>query len=219
MNISANKPDNLNSDLSELSRCDFVFALAGNANVGKSIIFNQLTGLDQVIGNWPGKTVERAMGTLTHHERRIAIIDLPGIYSLSTYSMEEIVTRDYIALEKPDIVINVIDATALERNLFFTLQLLEMDAPIVVALNQMDLAKKKGIHIDIKKLEKLLGCPVIPTVAIKGQGLHKLIDKCMDNAGREKKSKRKPILYGQEEEERIKELQNELDKAVNCIWV
>ena len=106
------------------------FALAGNANVGKSVIFNQLTGSNQIIGNWPGKTVDRAEGTLSFEGREIKIIDLPGIYSFSTFSMEELVSRDYVALEKPDAVINVVDASVLERNLFFTLQLLEMQAPL-----------------------------------------------------------------------------------------
>ncbi|UCH87990.1 MAG: ferrous iron transport protein B [Thermoplasmata archaeon] len=180
--------------------------------MGKSIIFNQLTGMEQVIGNWPGKTVERAMGTLTHHNKRIALIDLPGIYSLSTYSMEELVTRDYISISKPHVVINVLDATALERNLFLTLQLLEMDAPVVVALNQMDIAKKKGIKIDHKKLEKLLGCPVMPTVAIKGKGLHELIDKSIDYAKKRGRRKKSDIRYGMEVEERISKLLTELEK-------
>jgi ferrous iron transport protein B len=152
------------------------------------------------------------MGTLTHHDHKIAIIDLPGIYSLSTYSMEELVTRDYIALEKPDVVINVLDATALERNLFFTLQLLEMEAPVVVALNQMDAAQKKGISIDTKKLQKLLGCPVMPTVAIKAKGLHELIDRCVEYVEHQPKRKLKQIEYGQEIEERISELVKDLDK-------
>src|SRR4030042_2467347 len=140
---------------------DLVVALAGNANVGKSSIFNQLTGLGQIIGNWPGKTVEKAEGLLLHHGKHIKIIDLPGIYSLSTYSQEEIVSRDFIALEHPDVVINVVDATSLERNLFFTLQLLEMEAPLVVSLNLIDVAKKKGLEINNKKLQELLEVPVV----------------------------------------------------------
>jgi ferrous iron transport protein B len=115
-----------------------------------------LTGLHQHIGNWPGKTVERAEGTLYHGGYTIDVIDLPGIYSLSTFSMEELISREYIAKEKPDVVINVIDATTLERNLFFTLQLLELERPMVIALNQMDLAKKRGIAIDIERLQKFL---------------------------------------------------------------
>ena len=150
-------------------------ALAGNANVGKSVIFNQLTGLNQIVGNWPGKTVERAEGTLHFKGYTIRIIDLPGIYSLSTFSMEEIVSRDYVAVEKPDILINVVDASALERNLYFTLQLLELEAPIIIDLNQIDFAAKKGIRIDAEKLSKTLGVPVNSTVAITGSGINELL--------------------------------------------
>jgi ferrous iron transport protein B len=187
-------------------KTDFTFALAGNANVGKSVIFNHLTGMDQIIGNWPGKTIDRAEGFLNFRGRKIRIIDLPGIYSFSTYSTEEIVTREYIAHEKPDLVINVIDASVLERNLFFTFQLIELGAKLVVALNQVDLAKKKGLNVDAEKLEKLLGVPVIPTVAIKGQGLHEVLEKCMDKVDRKEKERASRIEYGREVERRIGEL-------------
>ncbi|MDY6985970.1 MAG: ferrous iron transport protein B [Candidatus Thermoplasmatota archaeon] len=151
-------------------------ALAGNANVGKSVIFNALTGLHQHIGNWPGKTIERAEGTLKYRGHTIDVIDLPGIYSLSSFSQEEDIARDYILNEKPDVVINVVDATALERNLYFTLQLLEMERPLVIALNQMDLAKTKGIDINIKELQELLGVPVVSVVAIRREGLTDLLE-------------------------------------------
>ncbi len=150
--------------------------LAGNANVGKSVVFNELTGSNQIIGNWPGKTVERAEGKLLFEGQDIDVIDLPGIYSFSTYSMEEIVSREYIAFEKPDVVINVVDASVLERNLFFTIQLKELNVPLVVCVNQIDLAKQKGIIIDTEKLEAALGVPVVATVAIRGEGLHKLME-------------------------------------------
>ena len=149
-----------------MNKKKLLIALAGNANVGKSVIFNHLTGLHQHIGNWPGKTVERAEGTLYFKGYTIDIVDLPGIYSLSTYSLEELVSRKYIAVERPDVVINVVDASVLERNLFFTLQLMELETPMIIALNQMDIAKSKGVQVDIKKLEKLLRVPVIPVVAI-----------------------------------------------------
>ena len=151
------------------------FALAGNANVGKSVIFNQLTGSNQIIGNWPGKTVDRAEGTLSFEGHEIKIIDLPGIYSFSTFSMEELVSRDYVALEKPDVVINVVDASVLERNLFFTLQLLEMQAPLVLCLNQVDVAKSKGMIIDKEKLEQALGVPVVFATATRGEGIYELV--------------------------------------------
>jgi ferrous iron transport protein B len=151
-------------------------ALAGNANVGKSVIFNQLTGSHQTIGNWPGKTVERASGRLNVDGAEITIIDLPGIYSLSTFSLEELVSREYIAHEKPDAIIDVIGAPVLERNLFFTLQLMEMNVPLVVCLNQMDIAANRGIAIDAAKLESMLGVPVVPTVAAKGEGVQRLVE-------------------------------------------
>src|SRR3990172_11507227 len=146
-------------------------ALAGNANVGKSVIFNQLTGHHQIIGNWPGKTVEKAEGLLRLNGHDAIVVDLPGIYSLSTFSLEELVTREYIAHEKPDVIINVIGAAILERNLFFTVQLIEMDVPMVICLNQMDIAEGKGIVIDPRKLETILCIPVVPTIAARGRGI------------------------------------------------
>ncbi len=187
-----------------IKNIDRVIALAGNSNVGKSAIFNQLTGVDQIIGNWPGKTVERAEGLLQYKGKRIKIIDLPGIYSFSTYSMEEIVSRDFIALEKPDAVVNVIDASALERNLFFTLQLIELGVPMVIALNQVDLMEKKGLSLDAKKLEEILGVPVVTTVAIKGKGIKELTEKIIEIS----ESKKIPttVKYGQEVEQRIEQI-------------
>jgi ferrous iron transport protein B len=164
------------------------FALAGNANVGKSALFNHLTGMSQHVANWPGKTVEMAEGKLLFHDCEIGVIDLPGIYSFSTFSLEERVSEEYILKEKPDAVINVIDSAALERNLFFTLQLLGLGVPVVIALNQADVARRRGIRIDAKKLSRLLGVPVVPTVATKGVGVQELILRCMDSTG--KKAKR-----------------------------
>ncbi len=181
-------------------------ALAGNANVGKSVIFNELTGSNQIIGNWPGKTVEIAEGKLYFEGQNIKIIDLPGIYSFYTYSMEESVTREYIAFEKPDLVINVIDASVLERNLFFTIQLLEMKVPMLICINQMDIAQQKGIVIDTNKLEAALKVPVVPTVAIRGEGLHELMDKAVDILDDAYNYQINPIEYGAEVERRIKSL-------------
>ena len=186
---------------SGIKNADYTIALAGNANVGKSVIFNQLTGVDQIIGNWPGKTVERAEGLLLHKGKRIRVIDLPGIYSFSTYSMEELVSRDFIALEHPDAVINVIDASALERNLFFTIQLLELSPPLMIAVNQIDLAEKKGLTIDTGKLSALLSVPVVSTVAIRGKGIPALTDAI---TGLMQDHPVPPaLLYGKEVEERI----------------
>jgi ferrous iron transport protein B len=196
-----------------MNKKKLLIALAGNANVGKSVIFNHLTGLHQHIGNWPGKTVERAEGTLHFKGYTIDIVDLPGIYSLSTYSLEELVSRKYIAVEKPDIVINVVDASVLERNLFFTLQLMELETPMVIALNQMDIAKSKGIQIDIKKLEHLLGIPVMPTVAVKGVGIAKLLEKAIETVEKEPLKKRPQVMYGEEVEEKIDKLIEKMKKV------
>lgn len=184
-------------------------ALAGNANVGKSVIFNQLTASNQIIGNWPGKTVDRAEGKLHFEDYDITVIDLPGIYSFSTFSMEEIVSRDYIALEKPDVVINVLDASILERNLFFTIQLIEMEVPLVVCLNQVDEAYKKGITIDKEKLEEALGVPVMLTVATRGEGVYELVSKAIQVS--KSKQKKKTIRYKPELEMRITDLSRLID--------
>ncbi|MFP3985665.1 MAG: ferrous iron transport protein B [Candidatus Bathyarchaeia archaeon] len=186
-------------------------ALAGNANVGKSVIFNHLTGMHQHIGNWPGKTVEKAEGTLHFEGYTIDIVDLPGIYSLSTFSIEELISREYIAIENPDLVINVVDASVLERNLFFTLQLTELETPMVVALNQMDVAEKKGVKIDHKKLEEILGVPVIPTVAPTQKGLYELLQRSTEVAKEEQANPSK-IRYGEEIEEKIQELSKAVEK-------
>ncbi|AIS51401.1 ferrous iron transport protein B [Thermoanaerobacter kivui] len=194
---------------------EIIIALAGNANVGKSVIFNQLTGLTQIIGNWPGKTVERAEGVLRFKGRTIKIVDLPGIYSLSAYSQEEIVSREFIAFEKPDVVINVVDASNLERNLFFTVQLLELHVPMVMALNQVDYAIKKGIDIDVKKLEELLDIPVVETVATKGKGLQELINKALEvvDSHKEVDVKRYDI-----KEEKVLKYRNEVSEYVMKIY-
>ncbi|MBS7658130.1 MAG: ferrous iron transport protein B [Candidatus Bathyarchaeia archaeon] len=189
---------------------DFTIVLAGNANVGKSVIFNQLTGLNQIIGNWPGKTVEKAEGFLYFKGYKIKILDLPGIYSLSAFSIEEIIARDYIAIEKPDIIINVLDASALERNLYLTLQLFELNVPIVIALNQIDLASKKGIKINYEKLSEVLGVPVVPTIAITGSGIKELIDKVIQVFEGKIKLKPLKIAYCKEVEEAIQKLENKI---------
>jgi ferrous iron transport protein B len=185
---------------------NLTFALAGNANVGKSVVFNHLTGSSQIIGNWPGKTVEKAQGILNFEGQKIVVVDLPGIYSFSTFSMEEIVSREYIAFEHPDVVINVLDASVLERNLFFTIQLLEMEVPLVVCLNQVDVAKQKGITIDVEKLWQALGVPVVSTVAIRGEGIYELTKTAIRVARNKSKNEKPCLKYGIEIEERIEKL-------------
>ena len=137
------------------------FALAGNPNCGKTTLFNSLTGSSAHVGNWPGVTVEKKDGTYKKLEEPISIIDLPGIYSLSPYTSEEVIARNYIIDEKPDCVINIVDATNLERNLYLTTQLLEIDVPMVVAINMMDILNKNGDILDLEVLEKKLGVPCI----------------------------------------------------------
>lgn len=181
-------------------------ALAGNANVGKSVIFNQITGSHQTIGNWPGKTVERAEGSLHLNGYDTTIVDLPGIYSMSTFSLEEIISRDYIARERPDVVIDVIGAAVLERNLFFTLQLIEMSVPLIICLNQMDVAKNQGITIDTQKLEALLGIQVVPTIAAKGLGIRELMEKAIQVAEHTAEPVRNSIRYADGVETNIQEL-------------
>lgn len=144
-------------------------ALAGNPNCGKTTMFNDLTGSSQYVGNWPGVTVEKKEGVLKGH-KDVSIIDLPGIYSLSPYTLEEVVTRDYIINERPDVILNLVDASNIERNLYLTTQLLEMGIPVVIAMNMIDIVKKRGDIINISELSKILGCKIIETSALKGQG-------------------------------------------------
>ena len=140
---------------------ELIVGLAGNPNVGKTTVFNQLTGMHQHVGNWPGKTVERAEGHFSHGDYNYDVIDLPGNYALSAHSMEEIVSRDFIVDDDSDVIINVVDAANLERNLYLTVQMMELGANLVMALNMNDFAKKKEHIIDIKLMSELLGFPVI----------------------------------------------------------
>ena len=153
------------------------FALAGNPNCGKTTLFNVLTGSTAHVGNWPGVTVDKKEGTYKKLNVPVSVVDLPGIYSLSPYTPEEVVSRNFILDEKPDCVINVIDATNLERNLYLTTQLMEIDVPVVVALNMMDAVEKRGEKIDAAKLEEKLGMPVVEISALKGQGIRALMDR------------------------------------------
>lgn len=158
------------------------FALVGNPNCGKTTMFNEITGSTQYVGNWPGVTIEKKEGKARRIAQDIRIIDLPGIYSLSPYSMEEIIARDYILDEKPDVLINIVDATNIERNLYLTTQVMELGIPVVVALNMMDAVEAKGDKIDIGILEKSLGVPVIATSANKGRGIGELMQKALQVA-------------------------------------
>jgi len=149
-------------------------ALAGNPNCGKTTMFNELTGANQYVGNWPGVTVEKKEGKYTR-DKDVTVTDLPGVYSLSPYTPEEIVTRDYLMSGKPDVVVNLVDATNLERNLYLTMQLLELERPVVLAVNFMDEVEKRGDRIDVDRLSKELGVPVIPITARTGEGVEELM--------------------------------------------
>ena len=153
-------------------------ALAGNPNCGKTTLFNALTGSNQFVGNWPGVTVEKKEGKLKKHDG-VIITDLPGIYSLSPYTLEEVVSRDYLLKEKPDVIIDLVDATNIERNLYLATQLLEIGIPVVIALNMVDLLKKNNIHINVKGLSSALGCPIVETSALKGTGLKEVVDEAI----------------------------------------
>ncbi len=176
-------------------------ALAGNPNVGKSVIFNALTGAKQKVGNWPGVTVEKKEGLCEHKGTEMLVVDLPGIYSLSATSIDEKIAREYILNERPDVVVNIVDASNLERNLYLTLQLIEAEANMVLALNKMDLAKSMGYRIDVKKLSSNLGIPVIPMVAVRNEG----IDELKDAIVRASKNPKTPVVkYSGEIENYIK---------------
>ena len=166
-----------------------VFALAGNQNSGKTTLFNQLTGSNQHVGNFPGVTVEQKSGTVKKHDF-VTVVDLPGIYSLSPYSSEELVTRNYLINQRPDAIINIVDATNIERNLYLTLQLLELSVPTVLALNMMDEIRENGNSIDIEGLSEQLGIPVVPISAIKNEGIHELVDTAISTAN----EKRQPLI-------------------------
>jgi ferrous iron transport protein B len=162
----------------------FTIALAGNPNSGKSTVFNALTGSRQHVGNWPGKTVEKKEGLCKHDDIKIRVVDLPGTYSLTAYSLEEVITRDYILDEKPDVVIDVLDAANLERNLYLAVQILELGVPIVLALNMSDIAEGRGLSIDVEKLSQgLNGTPVVRTVASKGKGIDRLLQAATQISG------------------------------------
>lgn len=153
--------------------------LAGNPNCGKTTMFNNLTGAKQYVGNWPGVTVEKKVGKLKGHAN-VEIVDLPGIYSLSPYTLEEVVTRNFMFDEKPDAIINIIDSSNIERNLYLTTQILELGIPTVIALNMIDVVEKRGDVINLEKISQILGCPVVKTSALKGTGTKEVALKAIE---------------------------------------
>lgn len=191
-------------------------ALAGNPNCGKTTMFNALTGANQYVGNWPGVTVEKKEGKLKGKRGKgeeIIVTDLPGIYSLSPYTLEEVVSRDYVLKENPDVIIDLVDATNIERNLYLTTQLIETGVPVVIALNMADLLEKRGIKIDTKRLSMLLDCPIIETSALKGEGLDKLIDEAVKVAKKSSVDLPKNI-FSKEMEEAVAEVKSVLPDSI-----
>jgi len=176
---------------------EIVVGIIGNPNSGKTTIFNALTGARHKVANWSGVTVEKREGFINMGDYRIKIVDLPGIYSLTSYSIEEIVTRDFILNEYPDLIIDVVDAGNLERNLYLTTQLIEMGAKVVVALNMFDEATSKGLAIDVDKLEKLLGMPVVKTIGTRSIGIDEIKKEIIDvSEGRSEKIRHIHVQYG-----------------------
>lgn len=186
------------------------FALAGNPNSGKTTLLNALTGTRHSVGNWPGVTVEKKEGQLQRGENLIRLVDLPGVYSLSPYTLEERIARSYLLEEQPQVVINLVDACNLERNLYLTLQLMELGRPMVVALNMMDEARSKGYEISVEALEALLGIPVVPIAAIDAQGIDTLLEKAQAVARGEAGGAAAPVDYGTDLERMIARLQGEI---------
>lgn len=194
-------------------------ALIGNPNVGKSLLFNNLTGGRAHVGNWPGKTVERKVGRCRYKGEDLEIVDLPGTYSLTAHSIDELIARDYIVKEKPDVVIDIVDASNLERNLYLTLQLLELEANVVIALNKYDIAKSLGYEVDADMLSKILGVYVVPTVATTKEGMEELLEAVI-KAAREKRRRKVAISYGKAAEELISRVERAIlkDKELSSMY-
>lgn len=191
-------------------------ALAGNPNCGKTTMFNALTGANQYVGNWPGVTVEKKEGKLKGKRGKgedVIVTDLPGIYSMSPYTLEEVVSRDYVLKENPDVIIDLVDATNIERNLYLTTQLVETGVPVVIALNMADLLEKRGIKIDVKRLSMLLDCPIVETSALKGEGLDKLIDEVIKTAKKSSADLPKEV-FSKEMEAAIADVKDVLPESI-----
>nr|WP_207727026.1 ferrous iron transport protein B [Anaerosolibacter carboniphilus] len=189
--------------------------MAGNPNCGKTTLFNALTGARQYVGNWPGVTVEKKEGRLKNKDHDVLVVDLPGTYSLSPYSMDEMIARNYIVEDAPDVVVNIVDASNIERNLYLSTQIMELGRPVVIALNMMDVAESRGYKIDVEKLSVELGVPVVPIVASKQKGIDGLMDAVIKVAKKEMTYSPKYPNYGKQLEKRIEELMITLGQNPN----
>ncbi|THB78110.1 MAG: ferrous iron transport protein B [Desulfobulbaceae bacterium] len=191
---------------------NIVIALAGNPNAGKTTLFNRLTGARQHVGNYPGITVDRKEGLVNYRNIDLTIVDLPGTYSLTAYSVEELVARDFLVNERPEVVINIVDASNLERNLYLTTQFLELGVPLVIALNMIDVAKDRGISVKAEQLESLLGVPVVPIIARSGQGTDELLQRSYEIASSPQTWEPLVISYGDDLDATIMHLVNDIER-------
>ena len=182
-------------------------ALAGNPNSGKTTIFNNLTGAHQHVGNWPGVTVEKKEGICRYNGHDIKVIDLPGTYSLTAYSLDELVARNFVVEEKPDVVVDIVDGSNLERNLYLATQIIELEVAMVVCLNMIDVAESRGYRIDIKQLSEFLGAPVVPTVGHRNRGTKGLLEAIVNLASGKIKTRKVRVDYGNEINEEIEKLE------------
>lgn len=192
---------------------EIIIGLAGNPNSGKTTVFNNLTGARQHVGNWPGVTVEKKEGSCSYNGYSIKVVDLPGVYSLTAYSPDEVIARNFILEEKPDVVVDIVDASNLERNLYLVIQLLEMGARVIIALNMMDEADSRSYRIDVEGLSRLLGAPVVPMVANRSRGTVELLEEIVKVAENKAQVKGLKVEYGREVEEEITKLEKFISQS------
>ncbi len=194
-----------------MAKKQIVIALAGNPNSGKTTLFNNLTGARQHVGNWPGVTVEKKEGTRQYRDHTLKIVDLPGVYSLTAYSPDEVVARNFIIEEKPDVVVDIVDASNLERNLYLSVQLLELEVPLILALNMMDEAEARRYKIDVDTISREMGVPVIPMVANRNKGVNEVLDAIIKVAEEGNEHDGVKIEYDREVEALISRLESALN--------
>ena len=195
-----------------MAKKEITIALAGNPNSGKTTVFNNLTRARQHVGNWPGVTVEKKEGSRDYHGYKVNVVDLPGVYSLTAYSPDELIARNFIVEAKPDVVVDIVDASNLERNLYLTVQLIELEVNLLVALNMTDIAESRQHKIDVAQLSRLLDAPVVPMIASRNKGTNELLEQIV-NASENKNNKKKiKLYYGSELETHISELEAALSR-------
>lgn len=190
-----------------MAKKEITIALAGNPNSGKTTVFNNLTGARQHVGNWPGVTVEKKEGSLSYGGYNIKVVDLPGVYSLTAYSLDEVIARNFVVDENPDVVVDIVDASNLERNLYLAVQLLEMGVPLIITLNMMDVAESRRYRIDVNALVREIGAPVVPMVATRNQGTQELLETVVEVAEGNIERAGLRLQYGREVEEEIAKLE------------